>query len=63
MELPRLIVLRIWTDRLRFRAVARELETERTRSFTDPIELLAYLRGDGGQSEGTPAPANPPPAT
>lgn len=46
MDLPRLIVLRIWAKPSRFRAVARELEPERTRLFTDPLELLTFLRGD-----------------
>jgi hypothetical protein len=44
MDLPRLIVLRIWADSSRFRAVVRELEPEQTHCFTDPIELLAFLR-------------------
>lgn len=46
MELPRLIVLRIWAGPARFRAVARELDSNQTRWFADPAELLHYLHGD-----------------
>jgi len=60
MDLPRLIVLRIWTDPARFRAVARELETECSRSFSDPIELLAYLCGDRVANEALPPASNAP---
>jgi hypothetical protein len=63
MDLPRLIVLRIWADPARFRAVARELETGRTRSFTNPIDLLSYLCGECSQANALLPPPGGPPAT
>jgi hypothetical protein len=50
MDLPRLIVLRIWIGPARFRVVARELGSGKTRSFADAGTLLDYLRGDNVQA-------------
>lgn len=44
MKLPRLLVLRIWNEPERYRAVVRELEPDRTRVFGDPDALIAFLR-------------------
>lgn len=63
MDLPRLIVLRIWAGPARFRAVARELESPRSHCFTDPNALLAYLRDAPAQPDEAPPPICVPPAT
>src|SRR5262245_16852353 len=46
MDLPRLLVLRIWGGAARFRALVRELDVAPTRPFDDPLDLLRYLDGD-----------------
>ncbi len=56
MELPRLLVLRIWNEPERFRALVRDLEPDSTHLFTDPEALFAYLRADRDDV----GPASPP---
>jgi len=62
MDLPRLIVLRIWADPAHFRAVAREPESGQTHSFSDPVALLAYLRAPAASTGPTPPKLVPPAA-
>lgn len=43
MDVPRIVVLRLWLEPGQFRAMVRELGPERTRQFHDPQALLRYL--------------------
>jgi hypothetical protein len=43
MDVPRLVVLRLWLAPGHFRAVVRELGPEQTSQFDDPQALLRYL--------------------
>jgi hypothetical protein len=52
MDIPRLLVMRIWTSPARFRAVVREVETGHIEYFADPDALLGFML-----REPSPAPA------
>lgn len=58
MDMPRLLVLRLWISPALFRAVVRELEPERMHQFTDAQSLVEFLLGDAGWN-GRPGPARP----
>ncbi len=62
MDLPRLLVLRIWNGPERFRAVVRELEPARTRLFNDLGGLCAFLHDGGADEADVPSRSNPPAA-
>ena len=44
MDTPRLLVLRIWDEPKKFRAVVREFDPERTHLFADLGQLVTFLR-------------------
>ena len=47
MDASQLFVVRVWIDQARFRASVRAVDSEETRVFDQPAELLQFLCGGG----------------